>query len=192
MKSEGMGWIEKVQRFLRWNVLRPAQKLSRGWAYSDLWNLYSHTAELVYPRLQAYVKAYRSGKLAGMYPSQVLAEFKDEVIAEGHQWDEVRWAFKDSDADERIKQLWLGILENMLFSFEWVVQGEPIPEDCMRPNPRYDPKAEMFLPCEDGRHSMLNPAHRETEVDTDKYRELENKVQRGFDYFGKYFRCLWD
>lgn len=128
-----------------------------------------------------------------MYPGMLLAEFKEQLIAEGYQWDEGRWAFKaESDADERIKQLWLGILENMLFSFEWVVQGEPIPEDCMRPNPLYDPKAEMFLSCEDGKHSILNPAHGETEVDRDKYRELEDRVQRGFDYFGKYFRCLWD
>ena len=122
----------------------------------------------------------------------MLTEFKEQLIAEGYQWDEGVWAFKESDADERIKELWLGILEEMLFSFEWVVRGEPIPEDCMRPNPQYDPQAEMVLPCEDGKLFTLNPAYGETEVDREKNRELEKRVQNGFDYFGRYFRCLWD
>jgi hypothetical protein len=79
--------MKKIFRFLKWNLLRPIQKLIRGWAYSDLWNLDSHLAKTIYPRLKAFVESYRKGEMSGLCPGSLLVEYRTQLISEGFQFD---------------------------------------------------------------------------------------------------------
>lgn len=127
-----------------------------------------------------------------MCPGIIIEEYKEQLVSEGFIWDESRHNFVDCMADERLREIWLTILESMLFSFEWAANGEPTPSDCYKPNPLYKPQAELFIPVDSGEFFQINPEQGSQKVDLVAYQQFNQKIQAGFDNFGKYYQHLWD
>jgi len=168
------------------------QRIIRGWSDADLWNLDHRMAKFIYPRLKAYAEHYKNGTFHGSYPGQILFEYKDQLVREGFTWNESSCSFTESDADERICRIWQDILDSMVASMEWALNGEELPDECYRPNPLYDSTAEAFIPIAGEKTVTLNPAYGEKEIDPEAYKKFENRMQNGFVNFGKYFSCLYD
>jgi len=173
-------------------IKRLLQRFLLGFSDADLWNLDILMAKFIYPRLKAYTDSYRNGNFTGMYPGQILLEYKDRLIQEGFTWDERAYSFKEEDADTRLCSIWQEILDGMVSALEWIVNGEDLPDECYRSNPDYSPAAEMFIPNEAEGTSTLNPAYGEREIDSEAFECFEKRIQTGLANFGKYFRCLND
>ncbi len=168
------------------------QKFFRGWAYSDLWNLDFHLAKLIAPRLRGYLKAYKNGKFGGLCPNKLISEYKEQLILEGYAWNENTCFFEAEEASIRLSELWIEVLESMVFSMDWIAQGEPIPGECEIDNPEYKPGIPKWTKI-DGKDSVtFNRAALEKIIDKKKYAELERQVDKGLENFWKYFRGLWD
>lgn len=175
---------------LKWYFLRPFQKLTRGWAYSDFWGLDYHFAKYILPRLRSFSAAYRAGQFDSLCPGRVLLEYKDEMVLEGFVWNDDGY-FEGEDAEWRLREIWQGILDSMVRSFQWIVEGEPIPDSCYYPNPSFEPTAKPLL-CYSGGRSTINPAYGEKSLDSDKYRDFQREMDTGLELFGRYFRHLND
>lgn len=128
----------------------------------DAWNTDSTLALIIVPVLQK-LKKYTHG-----YPSEFVQDDEDEDGSKGMAaWaailDKMIWAFEQCNED----------YEKQYYSGEVDIYWEPC-ED----NPEFN-------------RMMHGPKHT-FKVDLEGMAAHEERMQEGFDLFGKYYRNLWD
>ena len=152
----------------------------------DCWNLAESLGEIIL----AYLKQFKGMKRMG-YPVQILTnkEIKDRErtsITEEKKWDRM-----DNIAVKR----WEKILDDMIFSFEYIVDEEKfvsLPEDL----------PDIFLKDEDASLDEFNDHLNKTLESWHDYpsyneykktqAECEKRCNKGLKLFAKYYRNLWD
>ena len=114
------------------------QRIFRGYSDCDLWGLDYHLADLILKRLKAFRYKFKAG-----VPSCLVVPMDDEDMTKSFQ-------------------NWHGIIDKMIFTFEYIMAGYGVDDDFIEKYNNYD----------------------ET--------QLYSKYTEGFELFVKYFSNLWD
>jgi hypothetical protein len=210
--------LEKIKFFfkVRWwrikdkyyNVKQFMQKVFRKNHIPDIeiWNLYSFMAPYILKRLEAFKAAKRVG-----YPSH-FSEYNEHEWSSREEYDE---AVRKGDMLGGGKQVWEDYLDKMIFAFDYIVYYDSYDnrEYFLNKYNLEDPHAKKLknrkesyvYELEDGSTMMTEQSPEEIDRKYKKYlgkgasylnveleREIAERMQEGFELFGKFFTNLWD
>lgn len=173
----------------KWTKTTNRRKVSIQIDTWDTWNADGTLAMIIYPML-LQLKATKQG---------VPSEFVNDVGGEDYVQQESFDFYKDSHnaSWEIASKKWDDALDKMIWSFQQIVDGnydekyhhgkgeyDFVESDKTFPNPLTGKVEKTF--------QMVDKNPDEHWYDVEGHRLHEERMQEGFELFGKYFRNLWD
>ena len=146
------------------------QKIFRKNHISDIeiWNCKEHLAKYILPRL----KVLRSQDFFYYPPNDVNSISISRTVID-----------KNNDEDKKNLSIWLEMLDEMIYAFEYVLYGDTL-----------DKKGTKFYIKYFGR-DPYETFNNDLNVDSINYEivtQAHEKALKGFEYFGKYFIYLYN
>lgn len=193
--------LEKVQRTLRWHIVRPVQRFLTGYSYDMAWDPYSHMAKKIYPIFKSYAEIPPHGApthiILKRNRKQYVKQFGKERVDAYLQYngsDDY-----DEELENKLFEHWSEIINHVRYTLEWVaVHNEEYPGHVYDPNPKYDPNQKEpfhFEPCEDhpGYSEMISHEdYGEHKLNSKRQIAFEEYISEGFELLGLYWRSFWD
>jgi hypothetical protein len=150
------------------------------------------------PYFKKHLNEVKDPNCVAGFPMKIFSDFKEDLTIKFNLTDEEWEKLSTSDCNEQItefaKSKWISILEQILFSLEYVVNNEEPPEHLFEENPDYDPnkpeEIEWAEADEQGRVKMIRDNFKR-KINAQKLRVFEERIDSGFELMGKYWRCLW-
>lgn len=191
--------LKQLQSFFEWKipVIPFFQRLFKGYARIDIYETAFISIKKILPLIKAFQKRNKNG-----CPSKLEFDRKEELIALGYKWIEEQYSFDGTKingqtASERLMDIWNYVIGEMIFAMEYYLWQED--EDCMIPNENYNPNQKesfTFLPDNEENPKYYqfipNEDYGEKKLDMNLISEKNKRVEKGWEYFGRYFPCLWD
>ena len=142
----------------------------------DTWSMDNTLALIVLPMLKQ-LKATKHG----------YALVKDEDAPEELSSDKAP-KHEDYEWDDNAEARWDYVLNEMIFAFEHIVD-ESWQEEFRSGEIDWD-----FVSCEDNANlkRMVHGPNHTYKCDYDGMKKVEERIQKGLELFGKYYRNLWD
>jgi hypothetical protein len=171
MESREQTWLFK---FLGWIHSKQHREMYIHIDKFDTWGMDSTLSPIIVPML-IQLRDNTHG-----YPAEFSSDFHvnyNQNCFEGEGWEMP----EETGMDE-----WKEILDKMIWAFEQV--SEEWEDQYRSGNIEFD-----CIPCEDSDNWELVKGDDDTsEADYDGMRKHQERMQEGFDLFGKYYRNLWD
>lgn len=174
-------WHEKIYLLPKWWsrdfsywIKCQYQKVRYGFSREESWDFYSHCAKWSLPRLKHLRKNING------YPCSMMQE-ADEL----NSTQQVYFSFiKDVKLNKDPHQKWKDIIDKIIWSME---------NHGNEPDPIYptDYKHEQLIVKID-EHGPSYQCVDKRPVDFTPMYKHEERVQEGFELFGKHFRSIWD
>jgi hypothetical protein len=160
--------FDNIRHWWKWNMHTPIWHFFGRKANTDWVNAYSYIAEKTLPYLYDFRKHRR-------YGTPIFS--------------------KENLSDEGRTQKWEDIINEIIFALEQCAYEND--DDCMMPNPNYDPKQkELFKDTprdEKGmRYLEFNPDYGKEILNGEAYNKKHERINAGLALFGQYFQNLWD
>jgi hypothetical protein len=186
----------KIRHFkFKYDIIRPLQIFFRGYSYADWWDAFSILSRRMLPVMKMFRDKHKHG-----IPCSIQDEEKDRFIAMGYEWSDDTMSFSDKVIDgktayERASEIWQKIIDEIYFALDHAAYEKD--DDCQVPNPLYNPNQKEFFHSEpiegsDASTMIFHDDYGKTKLDMDLYRAKEERVQKGLELMGKYWRNLWD
>ena len=174
-------WYEKTYRLPKWWsrdfrywAKRQYQKIRHGFALEESWDFYSHCATWSLPRLK-----HLRNNLNG-HPAFLLQEADELNSTRQEHFDFIKDVTLNKDAHKK----WEEILDKIIWSME---NHDKEPDPIYPPN--YSHK-QIITDLSDSGTSYESLDKRA--IDFSPIYKHGERVQEGFELFGKFFRHLWD
>jgi len=161
--------------FLSWIHSKQHRQLDIQIDKYDTWCMDNTLAHIIVPMLKQLREDTHG------YPSDFIDDESDWSQQKGFEGNGFEYP-EDSGFDK-----WKATLDKMIWAFEQVIDDDW--EDQYRTGEiEFD-----CVPCEDSDHWQLVKGDGDTSTaDYDGMRKHQERMQEGFDLFGKYYRNLWD
>jgi hypothetical protein len=166
-------WVEKfgdwisntwISDFLGWIYDKRRRTVTVKVDKWDIWSADHTLALVILPVLIEYRKSKRYGVPIGIDTSYIPLEEAEE---------------------DKQMQAWNEIVDKMIWSFEQIVNFEEADQEFWIDKPDFDDCKKWS----DFADKINNGRGR---LDTNAWKEYQEKIQEGLDLFGKHFRNLWD
>lgn len=171
-KLAGIEWLVKL---CNWIDSKKKRTIKVRIDYHDTWNLDSTLAHIIRPAL---VKL-REDKGGAPYVD-------DEDVPEHLRKSSAPPTKNEWDTDENHFKRWDYVLGEMIFAFE--MKNTDWEDKFWKKQPKLDLKE---YPEDEGQLSKPIRWEEEGECDWDGRKAVEERIQRGFELFGKYYQALW-
>ncbi len=205
--------IPDLLRGIKWAFQRLFRK--HGCADIDLWNLHSHLAKIILPKLIAFRKQNLNGHPMDFCDWE--AEY-GEYGGLGETKEEYDQAKKEGKYVGGGHDAWLKTLDEMIFAFEYFLYADAFDktqkaffkkygyadpyrktDDNLTWDYRYKGKdgtmcstSEPNLNSKEGYEDYVLVGKYRTYIDFELTKTIGERARKGFELFGKYFPNLWD
>lgn len=194
-----------VQKFCDWYFKKFDRKVSVRIDHYDTWGMDNTLALIILPMLKQ-LKATKHGSPYvddADLPAELRMTKRERLVHdEGHWNKKLKATEAEMDAaDKKFHAGWDWVMDQMIWSFEEELDEE---DGCKH---YYDPYAEgeeleerpkNYILNEDGSTEEAEPMFDDAwrremgKFNIEKYRAYQDRKQRGFALFGKYYQSLWD
>jgi hypothetical protein len=176
-------------KWLKWNLLRPLQRLLTGYSYDMWWDAFPFMSKKIFPIFEKYRLSDRMGL------PNIEHEFKEEL--EVYLINLSSEEDREAKRSEFLEKKWQEILDNISFSLRYCIDEERLLEECQMVNEAYNPdqKEPFYLVEQENQNYktlVFNEDFGPTKIDRNLHGKAMDRVQRGLELMGKYWLCFWD
>lgn len=172
--------MHKIETFFC-NIKYFFQKVFRKHHTSDLelWNLYSHIAKIILPKLKTFRKMKKNG-----YPA-IFSEYEDDNWESKNKYDEYIASGKLIGGG--LKK-WNEILDEMIFAFEYILYKDSDDHNTEYLKKKYGDWTEK----KPENLKKLKCLNYEYYYDEKLDAKLQKRCDEGLILFAKHFQSMWD
>ena len=188
--EDAIQWIydHSINHLVKYRKRKIQVRIDRA----DTWSMDHTLAHIILPML----KQLKATKHGSPYVDQEdlpehlrLTEREDKVFNEGYWNKELNATEEELEAaSNKFHSQWSWVLDQMIWSFE-----QEVDEDGDYKH-YYDPYEPGELVENDNEYSYISKEHKLKmgKFNSEKHKVFNERKQRGFTLFGKYYQSLWD